>query len=427
MQPRSPLDNFVANELSRRAPVLAEEWIGHIERADREAMATEALIADLRHHIPDLVHGVVEFMRDPTERSRSALVTRLRQHADRRRARGYDIHQLLTDFELLSKLVFASFADAVERYDGGSAQPREVAALAGRLREALMEITSDAVGMYRQAELEQRRALARKLADYARVITHELKNPLSAAQSGTQMLQEADLLKTADDRDRFIRLVLRNLVRMQDLMHDIRAVALADDGDREERWLPLDALVAKVFDELRHQAVGKGVHLEIGSDLPGASVDASRLDIVLSNLIGNAIKYSDARKERRRVTVSTGATEDRRKSDRLRIEIRDNGLGIPQDRHGSVFKQGFRAHQDVAEGTGLGLAIASELVADAGGRIWFESEEGTGTTFFIELPAGEDRRVQERRGAEVGSSLRDSTRAATGPHERHPARSASPG
>jgi signal transduction histidine kinase len=75
------------------------------------------------------------------------------------------------------------------------------------------------------------------------------------------------------------------------------------------------------------------------------------------------------------------------------IEVRDNGLGIPKDLHSSVFQKHFRAHKDVAEGTGLGLAIAAELIVSADGQISFESEEGSGTTFFIEIPEGGDRRT----------------------------------
>jgi signal transduction histidine kinase len=402
---RNPLENFIADELRRHSNDLANEWIDDIERADRAASAKGALVAELREHVPDLVRSIVEFMRDPGDPSRSAVIARLRLHADRRRAQGYDIHQLLTDFELLSKLVFAAFSEAVGRSET-VADVRAVADLAGRLREALMEITSDAVGMYREAELEQRRALAKKVADFTRSMTHELKNPLGAARSGTEMLQDADIVKTSDDRDRFLRLVLRNLVRMQDLIQDIRALAMADDSERGERWTRLDTLVAKVFDELRPSAKTKDVRLEVEGTLPDATVDAARLEIALINLVGNSIKYSDSQKQDRRVTVSARESGDELKKLVWRIEIRDNGLGIPRELHGSVFKQHFRAHPNVAEGTGLGLTIASELIAGAGGRIWFESEEHRGTTFFIEIPDGADRRTGERRSAETSSSLR---------------------
>jgi signal transduction histidine kinase len=311
---------------------------------------------------------------------------------------------------MLSKLVFAAFSEAVDKYDG-VADVRAVADLAGRLREALMEITSDAVGMYREAELEQRRALAKKVAEFTRSMTHELKNPLGAARSGAEMLQDTDIVKTSDDRERFTRLVLRNLIRMQDLIQDIRALALADDSERQERWMGLDALVPKVFDELQASAKSKGVRLEIEGPLPDATVDAARLEIALVNLIGNAIKYSDSQKQDPHVTVSAKEAGEELKQPAWQIEIRDNGLGVPKELHASVFKQYFRAHPNVAEGTGLGLTIASELVSDAGGRIWFESEERRGTTFFIVIPEGGDRRTSQRRRTEASSSLSQSSGA----------------
>lgn len=407
------LDDFVADELSRRADALAQEWVDGIEHTQRTRSAQPGLVADLREHIPDLVRGIVEYMREPGDATRGQVIERLRLHADRRRAVGYDIHELLTDFEVLSRLVFKAFTDTVGRFEG-RAGVREVAQLAGRLREALMEITSDAVGMYRDAEIEQRRVLGRRLSDFARTMTHELKNPLGAAHSGMQMLQDADVVKTADDRDRFTQLVLRNLVRVQDLIQDIRALVTADDTDTNERWTRLDAVIAKEFSELRSEAAARGVRLEVEGPIPDATVDASRLEIVLSNLIGNAIKYSDPAKPDRRVVVSARDAGESTTQRAWLIEIRDNGLGIPRAQQAKVFKQHFRAHPQVADGTGFGLSIVSELVAGAGGRIWFDSEEGRGTTFYIVVPDADDRRIGDRRREESSSSVREASAASPG-------------
>lgn len=329
MSANESLDHFVADELSRRADALAQGWIDGIERTQRRHQAKTALVADLREHVPALVRGIVEYMREPGETAHANVIERLRLHADRRRAVGYDIHELLSDFEVLSRLVFRAFSETVGRFEG-RVDVRKVAELAGRLRQALMEITSDAVGMYRDAELEQRRVLGRKLSDFARTMSHELKNPLGAAHSGVQMLQDADVVKTADDRDRFTGIVLRNLVRMQDLIQDIRSLVTADNTDGLERWAALDSLIARVVGELQPQAAARGVRLTIEG-------------------------------------------------------------GVPE-------------HPRVAEGTGFGLAIASELIKGAGGRIWFDSEEKRGTTFYVVMPDGEDRRTMERRGADPSSS-----------------------
>lgn len=390
------LDDVVADELSRRAGALAQEWVDGIERTRPKHRPTSALIADLREHIPTLVRGIVEYMRTPDAATHANVVERLRLHADRRRALGYDIHELLTDFEVLSRLVFKAFTETVGRFEE-HADVREVAELAGRLREALMEITSDAVGMYRDAELEQRRVLGTKLSEFAQTMAHELKNPLGAAQSGFQMLQDTDVVKTADDRDRFTRLVLRNLVRMQDLIQDIRALVTADGAEREERWAELDGLIAKVFAELEPQAAARGVRLAIEGSIPVASVDVSRLEIALVNLVGNAIKYSDHTKADPHVVVSACKANENTARGAWRIEIRDNGLGIPAAAQHNVFNKHFRAHPTVAEGTGFGLAIVGELVKGAGGRLWFDSEEKRGTTFYLVVPDGGERRIGERR------------------------------
>ena len=392
------LDDFVADQLRQQAPDLSAAWIELVKQTPDAAAGGDTLVADLRDQVPALVGCIVEFMREPSESTRAEVVQHLKSHADRRHARGYNVQQLLTDFELLSGLMFKAFTDAVAAFDRADA--REVATLANRLREGLMSITSDAVGMYRDAELEQRQSLARKISRFARAMTHELKNPLGAATSGTQMLQDSDVVKTADDRDRFLRLVLRNLLRMQDLIHDISALALVDGTAGMERWTRLDAVVAKVFDELRPLAQRKGVALVVEGTLPDPPVDATRLEIALINLVGNAIKYSDPAKPDRSVTIRAEHTVGTRRLP-WRVEVSDNGLGIPIELHGSVFKVHFRAHPEVAEGTGLGLTIASELIAGAGGRLTFRSEPSKGTTFIVEIPEGgvrtDDRRTKRRR------------------------------
>ncbi|MDP9122472.1 MAG: ATP-binding protein, partial [Acidobacteriota bacterium] len=116
--------------------------------------------------------------------------------------------------------------------------------------------------------------------------------------------------------------------------------------------------------------------------------DPARLRQVLINLIGNAIKYSDPAKSDRWVRIGF-----RREEGYWRISVSDNGVGIPDAMHNLVFEQFVRAHPEVADGTGLGLAIAREAVSQMGGRIWLESEAGTGTAFHftvIDPPAARE-------------------------------------
>jgi len=407
------LAQFVSEHLDTRADAITELWLGVlVPEAEAQTSPTVAS-SRLREQVPDVVRSIAEFTRSPVDQARSAVVHRLRLHADRRRRQGYDIQQLFTEYEILSKLVFEAFSEAVRSY-AGPCDAGDVADVAGRLREALMEITSEAVGMYRQRELEQRREVGNKLSDFGATISHELKNPLGAARAGTQFLQDESTTVTSEQRDRFTALILRNLVRMQGLIDDIRVLTLASDGQGTERWVGIGTVVEQVFAELRDSANERGVSLEASTGLLDARVDATRVEIILINLLGNAVKYSDRRKRRRWVRVSAEpAMLPDTTPDTWRITVEDNGLGIPRHAHASVFRRYFRAHPQVAEGTGFGLAIVHELVTARGGRVWFESDEDRGTTFHFLVATREpnDQPLPVRRA----NSLRRPPASTTSP------------
>jgi signal transduction histidine kinase len=104
-------------------------------------------------------------------------------------------------------------------------------------------------------------------------------------------------------------------------------------------------------------------------------VDATRVELVLINLLGNAIKYSDDSKADRWVRI----TVQRHEPAHWRIGVADNGVGIPESMQPLVFEQFVRAHPEVADGTGLGLAIARAAIDQLHGEIWLESEPGAGS------------------------------------------------
>jgi len=108
-------------------------------------------------------------------------------------------------------------------------------------------------------------------------------------------------------------------------------------------------------------------------------VDATRVELALINLVGNAVKYSDPNEEDRWVRLGV----QREDGGYWRISVADNGLGIPEEMQGLIFEQFVRAHPEVADGTGLGLAIVQAAVAQIGGRVWLESTPGDGTTFHF--------------------------------------------
>lgn len=130
------------------------------------------------------------------------------------------------------------------------------------------------------------------------------------------------------------------------------------------------------------QAEEKGINLKIG-DIPEntyAWADPNKISWVISNLIGNALRYTPEYGD-----IIVGSVLEGRK---VKIYVKDTGVGIPEEYRGKIFEKFVRAsnNEDETSGTGLGLAISKEIIEAHNGRIWVESEEGKGSKFFFTLP-----------------------------------------
>ena len=145
-------------------------------------------------------------------------------------------------------------------------------------------------------------------------------------------------------------------------------------------------------------ADARDVEMRIAEDLPMVIIDAGRLELALVNLLSNAIKYSDPGKPSRFVEVCAEAAT----GGECQIIVRDNGIGIPADRIGSIFDRFSRAHADRDDlsgvtGVGLGLSIVADCIRTVGGRVDVESVEGVGTTFQISIPRSAAGDLEEIR------------------------------
>ena len=158
------------------------------------------------------------------------------------------------------------------------------------------------------------------------------------------------------------------------------------DHAPNEQHVELTALVRDMATQLSDMAQSRGVSFVIDEHLPALVVDAGRLELVMMNLLANAVKYSDPAKPSRVVYVECDAT-----APRPRVCVRDNGIGIPASKVAVIFNQFVRvhAHLDVelgAQGMGLGLSIVRECMDAMGGSVVVQSVEGVGTTFVLDFP-----------------------------------------
>jgi signal transduction histidine kinase len=217
--------------------------------------------------------------------------------------------------------------------------------------------------------------------EFLRVTAHELKTPLTAIKGFAQYLQRSPEELT-DAQANAVSSIERSAERMARITRDLMDVSQMQFGRFELRFDPLN-LTELVNEVTRDMETTSDNHQIVTQLADGVKVrgDRQRLSQVLINLLSNALKYSPTggNVELRLTTSEQHAV----------ITVTDHGIGIPEEKQERIFERFYRAHQDTAfdyGGLGLGLHIAREIVARHEGRLWFESVEGHGSTFTLELP-----------------------------------------
>ncbi len=227
----------------------------------------------------------------------------------------------------------------------------------------------------RQAEVIDMRN--RELEDFARVVAHDLKEPLRLVASFLSLIAA----NPHDEREtEYIAFAVDGSKRMADRIDALLRYARAgQDGGNIER-VPLQHVVELVEHDLS-VAIGEAGATIDAVDLPAVDADRGAVEHVMQNLIANAIKFSVP--ERPPVITIRGAQTD----EGWEVSVKDNGIGFPVAYAERIFKVFTRLHaQGKYEGTGIGLAVCQRIVQRHGGRIWAEGAPDQGATFHFTLP-----------------------------------------
>ena len=217
------------------------------------------------------------------------------------------------------------------------------------------------------------------------VVAHDLRNPLNTIFMGARLM--LDVIGDPDSRlSKHAEMVHRAAERMNRLIQDLLDVRRIDSGRLaiEARPEAVEGMLAEAMEMLRPLANAAALELgcSIEGRLPQVKADAARILQVLSNLVGNAIKFTPAGgKVRLRAEPSNGE---------VRISVIDTGPGIPPEQLPHIFGRFWQGRSADRRGIGLGLAIAKGIVEAHGGRIWVESQVGVGSEFIFTLPVAED-------------------------------------
>ncbi|MBN1963422.1 MAG: GAF domain-containing protein, partial [Anaerolineae bacterium] len=221
-------------------------------------------------------------------------------------------------------------------------------------------------------------------------VSHELRTPMTSIKGYADLLLLGAAGEISERQQGFLSTIKANADRLSNLVNDLLNISRIDAGRVELKFQPLDlgSLTRTVLANLggRVELAAKAITIEeeITSGLPITFGDGDRLAQVITNLVDNAFQYTP---EGGKITVHLEYQEPEHA---FLLSVADTGIGIPKRLHDRIFERFFRNDEQAlvmeTPGTGLGLAIVKELVEMHGGDIWFASQEGVGTTFFIKLP-----------------------------------------
>lgn len=218
-------------------------------------------------------------------------------------------------------------------------------------------------------------------------VSHELRTPLTMIQGFSELLLTRDL---AEERSReALRQINASAERLTRLIEDLLSVSRIESGRLVARTEPerLDEVIDDVVASLDERE-DRPLVLELDPDLPKVMADRDKLVQILTNLVSNALKYSEPPSEVRITAGKAGAA--------VHVAVIDHGIGLSDEEQSQLFSKFFRADRDEVRdvgGTGLGLYIAKSLVEMQDGRLWVTSERGRGSTFGFSLPVATEDEV----------------------------------
>ena len=220
----------------------------------------------------------------------------------------------------------------------------------------------------------------KELEQFAYVVSHDLQEPLRTVNSFVKLLEKRYQGQLDADADTFIGFIVDGTSRMQALIRDLLGLSRVGLHTLKQEAIDVNELLGRTLSGMQTTLVE--AEAEVTHDaLPTVEADATQLSLLLQNLISNAVKF-------RGDSPPCVHVSAHRSNGSWRFAVQDNGIGIKVDLQERIFEVFRRLHsRNKYDGTGIGLAICKKIVERHGGRIWVESEEGQGATFFFTIPA----------------------------------------
>ena len=385
--------DVVSQRVSAERSVLAARWLNRLNElllVEPDAVFPSDQLLD---HIPTLIAEIAAYVKAPADEeiaTNAAVIDKARELGSLRHEQRASVHQLLREYEILGELLEGFVIDETERLalHPTPAECLEVLRRMTRATRTLMRTTVDTFVSQYTTTIQERNE---RIKNFNRMASHELRTPIGTLLFASAMLN-TDVIQLDSVRvARIVSTISSSAERLSRLVTNLERLSrLTDPLDMpSQQEVDLQALAAEVVRQVDEMATARDVVIRINvAEVPPLLIDSARLELVLLNLVSNAIKYCDPRKPDRFIEVAASLTS----AEMCAIIVRDNGLGIAEQDQTAIFDRFFRAHSHLdhalgVTGTGLGLAIVAECVRELDGSIRCESSLGSGTTFLISVPS----------------------------------------
>jgi signal transduction histidine kinase len=390
-----------AEQCRERRDAVTQIWLHAVQTSPDFTTPDRVPVPQLIDHLPGLLDDLVNCLHGEDEAE--AADPNARAHGQHRWEQHFRLDELLRELLLLRRIV----VQEIDRFQAEGRTPmsealeRKIRRRVEHFFEETIVRSTDEFYTQHEAEIEQDRRLLSSLHESAkeaagqhqavasarlrllRVIAHELRNLLNAASlTSTSLPYEKDPAW----RDELHQMLGRNLRQMTALVNQLLDVAPLLSGREPLTLAPMDILEfasqqRRGFEQMA-SAKGLSLAIQVAPGLDKVVTDEAKLQRIVTNLIQNAIKYTDAGGVEVEFSHPEGAG--------LEMRVADTGPGIPTDHHTKIFEEFHRVPGSKnQEGTGLGLAIVRELVSQLNGEIQVESRPGEGACFRIRLPKNE--------------------------------------
>ena len=383
------LAKALAEKMRSHSEDLTRRWLDRIGARVRldanRVFPTDALL----DHMPMLILGIADYIENPEKviLSDVPIVAKAMELGKLRFSQGFDEYELLKEYEIFGGILFSFLSRVVDGIEEPCSRG-ELLACAHRLYLAVALIEQATLTHYLSLVKERLSERDQRLRGFNRALSHELRNLIGTISGAAEILE---IGTTSEEQQRTMTsMILRNSTNMKVTLENLVELSRLDEDARQSRHIALRSAAVEVARQLRESARAHGVEIRVPADLPAIDVSAAAFELCLSNLLSNAIKYSDPAKDKRWVEVRAhvAAPDDGSLVETV-VEVRDNGLGVPEAKRSELFKRFFRAHEDsnvAIEGTGLGLSIVRDTATSLGGRAWADFR-ADGTSFFFTMPS----------------------------------------